>query len=496
MDTSNLFKRLIKTLSRYGGPLVVFLIVLAGLAYANVKFFHSAPQDLCEFTPDGQVCDLEAENFKYGTLGGEAGVGIPYPLFAVLPEVFADLMPGPGGWRSFGLAWEEGKELPVGLSKKRLGFDRITQTCAICHTATYRLRPGDKPTIVPSGPGHTTDIGGLLDFTTNAAKDARFTADTLLPPMKARFDLGWDDQLIYRFLVIPLVRKAILEQGENFAFKDHLGRPEWGPGRDAPFNLTKFILVEQEDDGTVDNADFPAIWNLGARKGQSLNWAGETQDPLAVIQDSALGLGGVPGPDFVKKTKRIYEYLATVSAPKIPEEIAPDPNQVRLGALIYDKQCASCHDWDGPYLGKAIPIQEIGTDAERFNAWDQTDADQVNQKAADIGVQRKNMVKDVGYVSGPLDGIWLRAPYLHNGSVPNMMSLLLPPDQRPTEFYRGCDLYDAENMGFISHEDDDNCPSAFFFDTKDWGNGNGGHDYGTRLTESGKKYLIAYLKTL
>ena len=25
-----------------------------------------------------------------------------------------------------------------------------------------------------------------------------------------------------------------------------------------------------------------------------------------------------------------------------------------------------------------------------------------------------------GYISPPLDGIWLRAPYLHNGSVPDV----------------------------------------------------------------------------
>ena len=34
------------------------------------------------------------------------------------------------------------------------------------------------------------------------------------------------------------------------------------------------------------------------------------------------------------------------------------------------------------------------------------------------------MVKDVGYASQPLDGIWLRAPYLHNGSVPSLTALL------------------------------------------------------------------------
>ena len=33
--------------------------------------------------------------------------------------------------------------------------------------------------------------------------------------------------------------------------------------------------------------------------------------------------------------------------------------------------------------------------------------------------------KTNGYAGMPLDGIWLRAPYLHNGSVPTLRALLL-----------------------------------------------------------------------
>ena len=55
-----------------------------------------------------------------------------------------------------------------------------------------------------------------------------------------------------------------------------------------------------------------------------------------------------------------------------------------------------------------------------------------------------------GYANMPLDGLWLRAPYLHNGSVPTLRALLDPPAQRPTIFYRGYDVYDYANVGFVS----------------------------------------------
>ena len=38
--------------------------------------------------------------------------------------------------------------------------------------------------------------------------------------------------------------------------------------------------------------------------------------------------------------------------------------------------------------------------------------------------------KTNGYANMPLDGMWLRAPYLHNGSVPTLRGLLFP-DERP-----------------------------------------------------------------
>ena len=106
------------------------------------------------------------------------------------------------------------------------------------------------------------------------------------------------------------------------------------------------------------------------------------------------------------------------------------------------------------------------------------------------------MVKDVGYASQPLDGIWLRAPYLHNGAVPSLTALLDPPDQRPKTYWRGCDIYDAENVGFRSTPSDDDCPRLFLFDTAERGNGNGGHTYGTALPPHEKAALVEYMKTL
>ena len=106
--------------------------------------------------------------------------------------------------------------------------------------------------------------------------------------------------------------------------------------------------------------------------------------------------------------------------------------------------------------------------------------------------------KTHGYANVPLDGIWLRAPYLHNGSVPSLRDLLEPSDNRPTVFYRGNDVYDPQNVGFRADLPEADGKKFFAFDTRVPGNGNQGHEgaeYGTELSTDKKNALLEYLKT-
>jgi mono/diheme cytochrome c family protein len=477
----------------------LLIVAIGGTLYAWAKFFREVPQEICGDVEPARRAALcagpEEEWFKYGSLGAEWELGVPYPMFHVLPRVFSDLVPGPGGYRAFGIPWEEGRALPVGFSKKTVGFARVTQTCAVCHAASYRVAPDAAPVIVPTGPSHTTNVMAFLDFLEAAANDPRWSGDGMLPEMERNFDLGWDDKLIYRYLIIPIAKKRVLEQAADFAWMHAHDRPAWGPGRDGPFNLTKFNLIRLPDDGTVDNADFPAIWNASLRENTSLNWAGETQDPLAVYIDSALGLGAPPD-EVTALMQRQREYLRAKRPPAYPFPI--DKPLAEQGKAVWQAECAACHEPGGRSFGRTVPIDEIGTDRERFDTWQQAHADATNARAEELGVKRKHMVKDAGYASQPLDGIWLRGPFLHNGSVPTLRALLMPPEQRPKTFWRGCDIYDATGVGFRSTPPDDDCPAhrMFLFDTTLRGEGNGGHLYGTALPEEERNALVEYLKTL
>jgi len=95
-----------------------------------------------------------------------------------------------------------------------------------------------------------------------------------------------------------------------------------------------------------------------------------------------------------------------------------------------------------------------------------------------------------GYKARPLNGIWATAPYLHNGSVPNLTELLKPHSNRKKQFHVGSTAYDTKNVGFV---DDQSFP---VFDTSVEGNSNTGHEFGANLTQQQKLDLIEYLKSL
>jgi hypothetical protein len=124
---------------------------------------------------------------------------------------------------------------------------------------------------------------------------------------------------------------------------------------------------------------------------------------------------------------------------------------------------------------------------------------------------------EIAYKARPLNGIWATAPFLHNGSVPTLMALLSPYDERPKTFYLGNREFDPVNVGYRTEE----VPGSFELIaatvdrrnpdkvTPVRGNWNGGHLFdvatprnrgagiiGRPLTPAERWALIEYLKTL
>ncbi|HEX2261419.1 MAG TPA: hypothetical protein VHJ56_07275, partial [Candidatus Binatia bacterium] len=155
------------------GLALVLLFLLAGGMIGWQRFFREEPQ------PDW-VTSTPEMRFKYGSIGAEHDAGIPYWVFYVLPRMFPEKLPGPGGIASLGVAWEQGQELPIGFTKKVIGFPRVANNCASCHTASYRKNPNEHPTFVPAGPSHTLNLEAFFRFVVDCARDPRFNANDMM----------------------------------------------------------------------------------------------------------------------------------------------------------------------------------------------------------------------------------------------------------------------------------------------------------------------------
>ena len=93
----------------------------------------------------------DADHYKYGSIGNEAAGGIPYWVWLALPRVFPQHLPGDGGYASLGMIFEQGKvegdhsiggEVPIGFSKKTIGFPRVAMSSALPHHRGARARRG------------------------------------------------------------------------------------------------------------------------------------------------------------------------------------------------------------------------------------------------------------------------------------------------------------------------------------------------------------------
>ena len=522
------------------GALVVLVTVTGGI-YLTVRLLDDEP-----VTYD----DIQ-EHFKYGSTGGERGwrnqfgFGIPYWIWVALPELFPEYLPDgrPGrGYASFGMIYEDGRnpryDLPIGMSMRRVqGIDRVYFNCAACHTGTVRSAPVGPRQIVLGMPANTFDLGAVVHFLDRSASSWKFRATRIFPKIED-LEAGRDslkpangyrpdplnpvDRFVFRYLGMTLVREQLLTLTSRLAF---VRFDTWGPGRvdtfDPPKALLGFPMEKAPDREKVGNADFPAVWNQKWKEGMQLHWDGNNTRVDERNLSAGFGTGATPTTLDKEKVLRMAAFLWDKA---LPPDFPAEHIRAELaaqGETIYQERCWSCHGnrrppfatkGDGGLVGTVTPIERIGTDRARLDSYTPELAAAQNSlyagfpKDEDGCRDRRDDPEDCyparfshfrktnGYANMPLDGLWLRAPYLHNGSVPDLQALLEPARQRPKVFYTAYDVYDYERVGFVT-QGEDAARHGWRFDTGLRGNGNAGHEYGTDLSAQQKAALVEYLKT-
>src|SRR5262245_10046367 len=435
--------------AKRGAGLLLVVLILLGI-YLALRFTSDVP------VVYGKVED----HFAHGSTGGEIESGIPYWIWVALPELFPEHLPDgrPGrGYASFGMIYEPGADprfaLPIGVSEREVqGVDRVYLNCAACHTGSVRDRPGAEARIVLGMPANTFDLGRWGRFLFDCATDQKFTPERMLskigemsrwPGAPPRLDVI--NRALFKFAAVYLMRERLLMLRDRLSFVDGLS---WGPGRVDTFNAPKALLNFRMDGRLnrtpdarelVGNADFPAIWHQGKKRGMHLHWDGNNDKVEERNLSAAFGTGAFPPTVDHAALGRLERWLQDAGptvrtasgheALRYPYPI--DAAKAAAGAPLYRRYCALCHgrsgeDFQGGLVGQVTPLAQIGTDRSRLDSYTPLLAVNQNTLYAGTPYRFSRFRKTWGYANAPLDGLWLRAPYLHNGSVPTLRDLLNP----------------------------------------------------------------------
>lgn len=309
--------------------------------------------------------------------------------------------------------------------------------------------------------------------------------------------------------------------------------------------------------------DFPAVWEESAKERPKAQYDGGIHDAharnIAAIRAS---MGA-----FTRHSKEVVvetaEFVAQLPSPKYELVFGPgsiDGERSKRGEAIYRQRCSECHVpnkkdpetapplipayayevvsapahsevWNATTIGSTrvhtrqqvvTAIQTVkfdtigmGTDPNRALAMNRERYSRLRQVVMDLcsshGIKSCSdkgfTIIDAGhsgsYLPPSLYGIWVSAPYLHNGSVPSLRAFFKSDDERPATFWRGIARYDTADVGFYSEAPGDLSlnPTAQPYDTTFPGDSNRGHNspriLGDLLEHPDQvDDLIEYLKTL
>jgi mono/diheme cytochrome c family protein len=480
------------------------------------------------------------EAFRFGTIGTELA---PLPVLMILPELFPEhfqpLGPAAGDWvEQFGFLRTEdprARGLPVGFTvsnyRPQSGapspVEFVGFSCILCHSTEIRAEGSDKARLVV-GPGNVSmNLFAWVDaFKISILDEERLNMSAIVETYETKTGkmLPAMDKLFIN-LWLKGIRKTIRDGlprfDEPFGYA-HTLTPEvvpTGPGRTQPFRTIVRRFLNLPGTNMSVYTKISTVYQQGLKKWAQVD--GSVGDLDTRSSSAALAAGAtvhnLAVPEIVHNVKSSTYYTIDLRGPSydevFPEAAAAiDFDSVSLGEQVYMEHCEACHGhpdsetetWiAGARQGEVVSHEEIGTDPERV-------VFRHNERIPDVvrglfpenhpfSVPEGNLRTTGGYINNPLDSAFLRAPYLHNASILTLAELInLKP--RRTVFYRGRNVYDAQNLGYTSPETPNNAV-YFRFDTTIRGNSNKGHDYpwsyqGPGWDEEKLKHLLEYLKTL
>jgi mono/diheme cytochrome c family protein len=409
------------------------------------------------------------------------GCGVPYDAWVRLaPETDpAALLPGRRGRNA---------DLPYALTAAttKEGVEVVASNCLTCHAAEF-----DGALIVGLGDEFRDFTQDARGFVNAAGAYVRGAAET-------EAWRHWADRIDG---VAPYIRTATI-------------------GVNPATNLTWALMAHRDPETLAWSAEpliappqteplpvsVPPWWGMAKKRAMFYTTIGRGDHARFMLLASTLCADSLEEAEAVDAyAPDIRAYIASLKPPEYPFPI--DAALAERGAAVFAEECSKCHGSYGAepsYPNAVIKLDIIGTDPEYALAATDGRRDRFYEWVARSPYgQSVETAPARGYIAPPLDGVWATAPYLHNGSVPDIATLL-DSDARP-RYWRHARprAYDPETLGWryerLEHGQDsepDRELRARIYDTTRTGYGNGGHGFGDDLSEVERRAVIEYLKTL
>ncbi len=452
---------------------LTILSLLAVLPVLLSLRFTPAVEDLVPVPASVQQQGDAALGYEYLTTGDFLKSGVPYSYFIMA-----------NGKNTTNYLNRSDRNANVGPGYNVIthdGVDMVIPTCLQCHAETFENK-------LIIGLGNTR-----LDFSNTSKIDVSSQINVLrtLSPKQYNKARPFFDAFTatYPYMetevrgVNPADRLAMV----LVAHRD----PQSLRWSDAPM-----IMIPDH----VIPTDVPAWWLMKKKNAMFYNGFGRGDLAKFLMLSNLLTVSDtLEAREVSSHFGNVLAYIRSLEPPKYPGTI--DKVKAEKGRVVFNDNCSRCHGTygaDGQYPNLLVPLSIIGTDSLLCYGVQQSKPfiDWFNQSWFVQGENPAQLIPFNGYIAPPLDGVWITAPYLHNGSVPTLEAVL-NSKLRPQYWQRNFsyDEYDINKPGLkyttLTVPEAKHC-----YNTTLPGYGNIGHYFGDSLTDDERKDVLEYLKML
>lgn len=452
----------------------VVIILVTGIVFFAAAFIPATKEEPQYIPESKQRSGNAAKGYEYLTAGDYLKSGIPYSYF-----ILARQKDSSNFLKRTGL----NKNLPYDYTAVKAfnGEMVVAPNCMQCHAQVFEGK-------FIMGLGNS-----LSDFTINRTGTALLTEKFLKNTAPEKYAAAKN------FLTaIKTVSPQLIVNTKGVNVADGLAALLVSHRDPVTLQWSGKSLMELPKE--IIPTDVPAWWLLKKKHGMFYNGFGRGDFGRFLMASNLLTVSDTTEAAAVdSRFNDVLAYLKTINPPVYPKPI--NNGLAAEGKKIFTVNCSKCHGTygkEGKYPNLLIPETVIQTDSALYssNYSNPQFVEWFNKSWFTTGDHPAKLEPYRGYIAPPLDGIWITAPYLHNGSIPDLESLL-NSKKRPVYWKRSFSnpSYNYTIPGW-NYEVQTAPAGNEVYNTTQKGYGNYGHYFGDHLSDKERTAVIEYLKTL